>query len=63
MKLFIHARVTLKHFSFKRENEFKSFVIYFHCFSDNCCLATAGGNGINPHMNRHNHSFKGSLDH
>ena len=35
--LFIHARVTLEYFSFKRENVFKRFVIYFYCFSDNCC--------------------------
>ena len=65
MKLFIHVRVTLEYFNFKRENEFKRFVVYFHCFSDNCCRATAGGNEINPHLNvlnRHDHSFKGSLD-
>ena len=26
MKLFIHARVTLKYFNFKRENEFKGLL-------------------------------------
>ena len=26
MKLFIHARVTLKYFNFKREDEFKSLL-------------------------------------
>ena len=44
MKLFIHARVTLEYFNFKRENEFERFVVYFHCFSDNCGRVTAGGN-------------------
>ena len=62
MKLFIHARVTLKYLNFKREDEFKRFVVYFHCFSDNCCQATAGGNEIDPNLNHHDHLFKGSLD-
>ena len=59
---FIHARVTLEYFNFKTENEYERFVVYFYCFSDNCCRATAGGNEIDPHLNRHNHSFKGSLN-
>ena len=62
MKLFMHARVTLEYFNFKRENEFKRFVVYFHYFSDNCYRATAGGNEIDPHLNRHNHWFKGLLN-
>ena len=60
--LFIHVRVTLKYLHFKRENEFKICVVYFYCFSDNCCRAVAGGNEIDPHLNRHDHSFKGLLD-
>ena len=28
MKLFIHPRVTLEYFNFKRENEFERFVVY-----------------------------------
>ena len=39
--LFIHACVTLEYFNFKRENEFERFVVYFYCFNDNCCWATA----------------------
>ena len=62
MKLFIHTRVTLEYFNFKREYEFKRFIVYFHCFSDNWCRVTVSGKGINPHLNRHDHSFKGSLD-
>ena len=64
MKLFIYACVTLEYFNFKRENEFKSFVVYFYCFSNNCCRAATGGNEIGPHPNRpgHSHLFKGSLD-
>ena len=46
--LFIHACVTL---DFKRENGSKRFGVYFYCFSDNCCRATAGGNGSDPHLN------------
>ena len=60
--LFIHAHVTLKYFNFKRENEFKRFAVYFYWFSDNCCRAIAGGNGSDPHLNRHNHSFSDPLD-
>ena len=60
--LFIHARVTLKYFNFKRENKFKICVVYFYCFSDNCCRAVVGGNEIDPHLNHHDHSFKGLLD-
>ena len=48
--LFIH--VTLENFNFKMENGFKRFAVYFYCFSDNCCRATAGGNGSDPHLNR-----------
>ena len=44
MKLIVHARITLEYFNFKRENEFKRFVVYFYCFSGNCCRATVGGN-------------------
>ena len=47
--LFIHAHVTLEYFNFKRENRFKRFAVYFYCFSDNFCQATAGGNGSDPH--------------
>ena len=57
--LFIHALVTLEYFNFKRENKFKSFVVYFYCFNDNCFQVTVGGNEIDP---CHDHSFKGSLD-
>ena len=60
--LFIHTHVTLKYFNFKRENEFERFDVYFYCFSDNCCRATAGGNEIDPYLNRQDHLFKGSLD-
>ena len=60
--LFIHAHVTLKYFNFKRENEFKRFAVYFYWFSDNCCRTTAGGNGSDPHLNCHNHSFSDPLD-
>ena len=42
--LFIHARVTLEYFNFKTENELERFVVYFYCFSDNCCRVTARGN-------------------
>ena len=59
---FIHAHVTLEYFNFKRENGFKRFAVYFYCFSDNCCQGTAGGNGSDPHLNRHDHSFNDSLD-
>ena len=62
MKLFIHALVTLEYFNLKRKYEFKRFIVYFHCFSNNCCLVTAGGNEINPHLNHYDHSFNGSLD-
>ena len=62
MKLFVHVRVTLEYFNFKSENEFKRFVVYFHCFSDNCCRETAKGNAIDPNLNRHDHSFKGLLN-
>ena len=47
--LFIHAHVTLEYFNFERENRFKRFVVYFYCFSDNCCQAIAGRNGTDPH--------------
>ena len=59
---FIHACITLEYFNFKRENEFKRFVVYFYCFSDNFCWATAGGSEIGLHLNCHGHLFKGSLD-
>ena len=60
--LFIHACVTLEYYNFKRENKFKKFVVYFYCFSDNCCHAIVGGNEIDQHLNRHNHLFEASLD-
>ena len=60
--LFIHAYVTLEYFNFKRENGFKRFAVNFYCFIDNCCRATAGGNGSNSHLHRHDHSFNNSLD-
>ena len=57
MKLFIHTRVTLEYFNFKRPNKFKSLL------SISITLAmTARGNEIDPHLNRHNHLFKGSLN-
>ena len=59
--LYYTCTVTLEYFNFKRENEFERFVVCFYCFSDNCCWATAGGNEIDPQLNRHDHSFKGSL--
>ena len=55
--LFIHAHVTLEYFNFKRENGFKRIAVYFYCFGDNYCRATAEGNGSDPHLNRHDHSF------
>ena len=55
--LFIHARVTLEYFNFKRENRFKRVAVYFCCFSNNCCRVTAGGNGSDPHLNRHDPTF------
>ena len=43
--LFIHARVTLEYFNFKRENVFKSLVSTFIASAITaCCRATAGGN-------------------
>ena len=60
--LFIHAQVTLEYFNFVRENKFKRFAVYFYCFRDNCCRAIAVGNGSNPHLNRHDHSFNESRD-
>ena len=58
---FIHAHVTLEYFNFEREKRFKRFSVrYFYCFSDNCCRATAVGNGSDPHLT--DHSFNESLD-
>ena len=31
--------------------DLKRFAVYSYCFSDNCCQATAGGNGSDPHLN------------
>ena len=61
MKLLYACKCNTEYFNFKRENEFKRFVVFFHCFSDNCCRATAGGNEIDPHQSSH-HLFKGSLE-
>ena len=62
--LFIHVHVTLEYFNFERENRFKRFAVYFYCFRDNCCrvISAAVGNGSNPHLNHHDHSFNESLD-
>ena len=57
MKLFIHARITLEYVNFEKENKFKSFLSIFIASA-----ITAGVNEIDPHMNRHDHSCKGSLD-
>ena len=44
--LFLHARVTLEYFNFKRENEFKGLVSTSIASAITaCCRATAGGNG------------------
>ena len=59
MKLFIHACVTLEYFNLNRENDFERLVVYFYCFSDNCCRVTAGGNKIAPHLNHHRSFVKG----
>ena len=59
MKLFVHTRVTLQYFNFKGRMNLKGLL---HSFSDNCCRVTAGGNEIDPYLNHHDHSFKGSLD-
>ena len=61
--LFIHARVTLEYFNFKRENEFERFVVYFYCFSNNCCQATAEEmKSIHIWIIMIIRQFKGSLD-
>ena len=65
MKLFLHAHVKLEYVNFRREIEFKRFGLVSTStasISDNCCQATAEENEINPHLNRHDHSFKDLLD-
>ena len=63
--LFIHTRVTLEYFNFKRENVIKRFGVYLYCFSNNCMLPSDCWRklpGNDPHLNHHDYSFNNSLD-
>ena len=67
--LFIHARLTMEYFNFKKRMNFKGLL---STSSDTCCGATAGGNdetskwkrstSERAHLNHHDCSFNGLLD-